>query len=143
MRVWLGLQFVGALLSAIGGVLVALAAKSAIHEIEAALLIGFGSLVMAAIGASSVAEDQAKEQATLLREIRDAMRDLRLALPASAPEANAMAPHPTPRAQSDPGPRRATAQPPVGMKYCSACSATNWSSAKECKNCAVAFPPGR
>ncbi len=69
MWLWLGVQFLGALLSAIGGILVTFNARSAIHEIEAALLIGFGAIVMAVISIGTLIDGRAEETQALLRQI--------------------------------------------------------------------------
>lgn len=71
MRVWLAIQFLAGLLGIIAGTMVAMTAKSAIHEIEAMLLVGFSALTMAVIGCGAVADDKAERQEALLREIRD------------------------------------------------------------------------
>jgi hypothetical protein len=75
MQIWLVIQFIGALLSAAAGATVAASARSAIHEIEAILLIGFGALIMAIISVGALLADRSKQDAdqlaALLREIRD------------------------------------------------------------------------
>jgi len=52
-------------------VLVGLAATSAIHNIEAILLIGLGALVMAVIGVGAVLAEKADQLLAVLKELRD------------------------------------------------------------------------
>lgn len=108
MQVWLLVQFIAALVSVAAGATVAAAARSAIHEIEAILLVGFGALILAIISVGALLADRSKQDAdqaaALLREIRDKQP----APPAATPEparprpAGSLAPLP-----SDPAPDRA------------------------------------
>lgn len=151
MSVWLAIQFLGALLSALGGLLVAMNAKSAIHEIEAILLIGLGSLVMAVIGVGAMLAGKAEEQAQLLRDLRarppapppvdtqsPLLREIRDRLPPLSASAAPAAQAPTP---TTPAPLKRAGGAPWGQKTCPACRAFNDEYARTCTHCGVAFPP--
>ena len=74
MRTWLAIQFAGAILGALAGIVIGASGTTIFLQLFGAVVFGFAALTMAVIGIGAVAEDQSKQELVVLREIRDALK---------------------------------------------------------------------
>lgn len=133
MRVWLGIQLFGAFIGALVGIMTGLTATTIFHQMLGTVIFGFAALTIAVIVTGEVAHAQAATLATLLREVRDAVREQRTT---SQQAADA----PTPVSHRAPP---ATIPGPIGSgpQACPACRHMNWANARTCTHCGVNLPP--
>lgn len=137
MKVWIGCQYVGALLGCVAGFLIGITATTIFVQMLGAVVFGLSAVGLAVLSASLYAAELAEQQTAVLREIRD-----RLAIPAPQP-AEIARPRPAtlPPAEAVPAPAPTASPNDAGARKCSACMTWNPAHAQRCARCGVFFPP--